>query len=513
MGKIAIFLAVLVCCIAWWIFTWKFHTFSDRSPLPQEILSQTWTLSSSWSSQVESLKPLKELSREDIVRQKIETIKKRLALKGLIIEWDTYYRWWQHALALKKYLEFYKQNPQDDIINEKIGDTYFSMHKYGSALNYYKKIATQSEGLLLKITYSYFYDSDITDPSQKEFLKDNILSLSLGEQEKFYFLTSLWCLEDFHGCKVDFGEYFTQEIPLQDSWEEKEWWEAEPDIQTREIFFEDLDAIKTAITNYQNFQLDQVYLKNAFIVWAYYQNKLYPLAIHLWEHLLKEKTDYKPVLKIVWQSYFELWEYEKAREIFSQYYEIDDSDPSVAYALWVIQTKLREYVLANIYFQKSLDLGYSNTPDIFRQLIHNYHILENDQNMLQSFLLLIEADIYEQEDLQLAIYYHILHEDYQTALAWSKLGQEVFSDNGNFYAYEWWILRTQWDIDSSKQILSDAKARFEENSFILINLAYTYLEEGNISQALVLFKIIISIAPESEFAVQAEKELETLDNS
>ena len=135
-----------------------------------------------------------------------------------------------------------------------------------------------------------------------------------------------------------------------------------------------------------------MYLKDAYIIGAWYSNGLYPLAISLGERLLETKKNYKPILKIVAQSYFELGEYEKSREILGKYYELDDNDPAVAYLLGVINTKLREYVLANIYFSQALELSYDPEIDIHRNMIHNFHTLGSEKNMLQAFSRLIESE-------------------------------------------------------------------------------------------------------------------------
>lgn len=433
-------------------------------------------------------------TKEDIVREKIERIKKRLALKWLIIEGDSYYRNDQLALALKKYLEFYKENPDDSLIHEKIWDTYFEMKKYASALNYYKKIEDPKEYIQKQMARSLFYTTNVNSIEERIQLRNDLWDIWLNKEQYFYYTTSLACSGDFHECKLAFQEYF--------------WPEAgeEPIVQ-----FQDLKNIKTAIENYRNFQIDQVYLKNAYIIGAWYGDKLYNLAIHLWEELLVEKPWYKPVLQIIAQSHFELWNYEASRDTLAKYYEEDDDDPAVTYMLGIINTKLREYVLANIYLQKTIKLWYTDSLLARRQLIFNLYTLENDESMLQEFTDLIEQEeSYQIEDLRLAIYYHILHGKYDTALKWSKLWQNKFPETADFYAYEWWILRELWDVEWADSILQAWLLIDESNPFLLINIAYNELEKENTSIALIYFKKIVRDFPVSEFALQAEKEIEKI---
>ena len=130
-------------------------------------------------------------------------------------------------------------------------------------------------------------------PESKKFISE----LGLTGDEKFYYENSLHCLENFHECKVSFQNFFTQ-------------------VQTQSgktLEYEPLADIQKAFQNYENFQLDDVSLKNAFIIASYYSHGLYPLSIILSKKELEAKKDYKPLLKIVAQSYFKLGEYESAK--------------------------------------------------------------------------------------------------------------------------------------------------------------------------------------------------------
>ncbi len=459
----------------------------------EEVKTESWVIVE--SKQEKTIKEIKA----DAVREKIETIRKRLALKWLIIEWDAHYRDWQLALALTKYINFYKQNPSDNLIVEKIGDTYREMKKFGSALNYYNKIENPSEEIIEATLLLTSYQIDLDSP---ESIASNIelyKSMNISEEQKFYYTTSLSCSTDFHECKKKLWETLWQEVGW--SWS-----------TIQEISYKKLSNIKQAIQNYRNFQSDDISLKDAFIIWSWYKDELYTLSAHMWEKLLTERSDYKPIIKIVAQSYFELWEYKKARWILWDYYEIDDEDAQVNYMLWIVNTKLREYLVANIYLRKALGLSSENSLNIRRQLIHNFYNLGNEENVLQEFKELIKNETsYTQSDLNLWIYNHILASDYKTASNWAQLWITKFpEDNGNFYAYWWWIERENGNLTRAYEVLSEWIALYPENPFILINLAYTQLENSDSLSAIPYLKKILISSPESEFALQAKRELEKL---
>jgi hypothetical protein len=458
----------------------------------------------SWSSiQGNNVSPEeeKDLQTQESIQNKIETIRKRLALKGLIIDGDGYYREWQIALALVKYLEFYRKNPEDELILEKLWDAYFSLNKYTSSYSYYSKVQDPSEDVLDKTALSLLHETDFNDIVSVKSTQTKIATTFPKWEISYYYLKSLDCALDFHSCKLDLWEYFWPEKILDGE-----------NIVEPEIKFLKLADLKTAIENYRNFQVDQVYLKDAYIVASWYSNGLYAHSAHMWENILSYKPGYKPILKIVAQSYFELWAYEKARAVLWKYQEIDDEDPAVNYMLWIVHTQLKDYVLGNIHLSKAIKLGSPESLKIRRQLIHNFYQLNNQSNLLREFQSLIENEKqYTPEDLGLAIYNHILQWDYETSLWWSKLWIEKFPENaGNFYGYEAWILREKWELELADTLLKVWNKSFPDNPFILINLWYTALELDQKWAAISHFKTILKNYPNTEFSISAQKELDTL---
>lgn len=451
----------------------------------------------------ETLNPEQEngIDTQESVQSKIETIRKRLALKWLIIDGDWYYREWKIAQALVKYLEFYRQNPEDQLILEKLWDAYYNLHKFSSAHSYYTKIQDPTENILDKTARSLLHEVDLSDPTS---VRETRLTLReiLPEWEILdYYDTSLSCTLDFHNCKLDLNEYFWP-------WETQE----ETYGSGSEISFAKLWDLKTAIQNYRNFQVDQVYLKDAYIVASWYTHWLYNISSHMWEEILWYKPWYKPILKLVAQSYFELWEYEKSREILLKYQDIDDEDPAVNYLLWVIYTQIGEYILANIHLSKAIKLQSPESLEIRRQLIHNFYQLDNQNNILKEFQNLIEnEENYIPEDLWLGIYNHILEWDYETGLNWAKLWIEKFPEEaGNFYAYQAWIHREQWELELADSVLQIWNEKFPDTPFILINLWYTALEQGKKWAAIGYFKTILRDYPNTEFALSAQQEIDIL---
>lgn len=138
----------------------------------------------------------------DAVRTKIELIKKRLADKGMILEGDSYYNNNQLSLALKKYLEFYKKNPNDPLILEKIALTYFELKKFGSSVNYLSRLPEMPQSQKELFALSLIYSLDITLPENRVKIENELKKYNYSSEEIFYYTQSLSCVVDFHMCKL-----------------------------------------------------------------------------------------------------------------------------------------------------------------------------------------------------------------------------------------------------------------------------------------------------------------------
>ncbi len=179
------------------------------------------------------------------------------------------------------------------------------MKKFSSAYNYYSKILDPTEEMKEKTANALVLTSNLWNIVSIKETQKILQGIWLSREALFYYSTSLSCSNDFHKCKKDFWNYFWPE----ETEESLTWtWAKQQEIA---ITHKKLSRIKESIVNYKNFQVDDVYLKDAYIIGTWYTNDFYNLSSYMWEQLLEEKKDYKPILKIIAQSYFELWKYEQ----------------------------------------------------------------------------------------------------------------------------------------------------------------------------------------------------------
>ena len=231
-------------------------------------------------------------------------------------------------------------------IISKIAETYFLMKNFKSAYKYYKKLDNYEYQNKEQKTLSFLYSQNIDEynfiknsswaltNSWNIFinnLKSEIKSFKLEKEEEFYYLNSLECLNSFHNCKLNFENYFKNDSY---SWKNQ-----------------NLENIRQAIDTYKNLKLEELYYKNALIIWSLLKNKNYPITIKLSKDLLEEKSNYKPILKILAQSYFELNKTDIANKYLIEYAKIDGKSPDVSYMIGVIEQKKHNYKRSNIFLR------------------------------------------------------------------------------------------------------------------------------------------------------------------
>lgn len=424
-------------------------------------------------------------------KSKIEELKKRYALRWLIYEWNGYFENEQYALALKKYLEVYSQT-SDKNTAEKIADTYFAMKKYSLAHKYYSLIGTSKTNE--RTFFSLLYHTNVENPDNMNYLLKEIDGLTFNGEKTFFYKNSLSCIKDFEACKKIFEEYIQKP--------------AEP------LVSEELKTTKQTLDNYANFKIDDPLYKDALIISNFYTLALYPIVIKLWKDLLLKKPDYKPMLLMVAQSLYEVWDYENAKGFLEKYNALSPNDKNALYLLGVIHLKNNDFILSNIFLNKALDLWYEPKINLKRRLIYNYEILGQREKLLQEFEKLIrEQKDFSLEDAYLALYYHIINKKEDIALELWKLVLQKYENDGNIYAYLGWIYRSKKDFQKSQENLKKALILAPESAFVNLQESLLLVDMDKKQEAIVSLKKTIKIWHNDEFAKQAESALFQLENN
>lgn len=455
------------------------------------IETKTWAINTnSWITN-------KIIEKTNISNEKKLNDKEKYALKWLIISWTIHLKNDEYFSALRNFLDAYKKQKWDPKIEKRIADTYFLMKKWEKAYEYYDKINDPKIIYKNKYIKSYFYSLDFNKlKHNKTYLSWAINKVKnikiLNKEEKFYYSNSLVCIKDFSLCKKNYQDF----------------------IEQNNVSFQWLVDIKQALEDYKNFKIDELYFKNTLIVGAFFKNDLYTPVIILWEDILKEKPNYKPILKMIAQSYFELWDYQNAKKYLTKYYALDSNDKDVLYLLAIISQKTHDFVLSNIYLSKAEKLGYQPVSNINRLQIYNAYILDDSWKILSNFDKLIknqEKPLFN--DLVLATYYNLINWNISKWEEYAQLWMKLYPKREDFYGFEWWILIEKNKLEQAK-ILLEKWNRINNNN-ALINLNLGRLEEnlGNKITAKLYYKRAIKLDNWWEISKISAKKLENFEKN
>lgn len=499
---------VVIIMISWYVWYKKWSSSqisSEESPLSEnqpetkiikdELLNldspqETIDVSEN-SSEIEA--PQEEWWEKDKDTQ-MEILRKRFSLRGTIIRGDNYATWNQPILALNEYLKALRQSPHDEQIIKKLASVYFDLKRFKNAGSTFKEILTalnyEEKEMYVK---SLIYTLNFTSAPQIKDITQEIRNIWLSKEDIFYYLNAINCTIDFHECKKNYETYFQT---------------------SQEITWQKLKNIKQALENYKNFQIENLYYKDALIIWALFQDKLYTITNILWWKMLKEKTDYLPILLIMWKGYYELWDLSSAKKYLENYYTLNSKDLNITYMLWDINFRLKDYLTSNLYFNSALKNGFEPKIELQRKLAYNYYLSWDKRSMMNVFWYLIEEKDATIDDYSLGIYHAILEWRTSNALSWAESGIKKFENTPGyeiFYWYLWWVYREQKDLEKAWEYLRKWSQINGKNPLITLNL--WYLEEAleKYSIALMYFKRTIHLNGDGEFWELAKAEIEQIE--
>lgn len=432
-----------------------------------------------------------EDENKELIRSKLGIIKNRMKIKDIILKWDNYFQNEQLTLAVIQYKIALTKNPEDYKMIEKIGDIYFEMKKFEEAKNYYLKLLNVVWFDSNKYILSLIYSKDITKKTNSDLVKNDIKQNIKDTEKAFFYTNAIYCIEDFHTCKKNFDEKIIME---------------KDNIKSVE-----LNEIKNVLQTYTDFWLVNLYYKNTLIIWSFMKLKLYPISIFLWKNLLKEKEDYKAVIQIIAQSYFDLWNYKTAYIYLKKYFELNSTDSKAAYMLWIINLKLNDYILSNIFFNKALYLGYNDTINVRRKIAYNYYMLNDYDKMYKTFDDIINTEKkITTDDINIMINHSIETNKNDKTYEWTKKWLKLFPKEPLFYAYMWKQELDKWEITNATVYLK-RWLELDVNNQLLNYISWLLkVKENNEDEAKIYFEKAYNSNKNTTLAKEIKKELDNL---
>lgn len=426
--------------------------------------------------------------------EKMEVLRKRFSLRGTIARWDTYVTDNQPILALNEYLKALRQSPNDEQLKRKLAWVYFELKRFTNARSTYKEVLwflTEEEKE--KYILSILYTINLQSWNEIQQASVDIRNLSLSKEETLYYINSINCTIDIHTCKKNFDTFFS----------------ANPNIT-----FPKLLSMKEALSNYENFQIDNLYYKDALMIGSFYKEKMYSISNVLSVILLQEKTDYLPILLVAGKWYYELWDLWNAKKYLEKYYSLDPKELNITYMLWDINFRLKDYLTSNLYFNSALKNGFEPRIELQRKLAYNYYLSGDKRSMLNVFWYLIEEKWATIDDYSLWIYHAILEWRISNAQSRAESGLKKFDWiqwHEIFYGYLWWIARENNNSTQAETFLKKWLSINGRNPLITLNLWYLEESKKEFTLALMYFKKTVSLNGDGEFWELAKSEISHIE--
>lgn len=493
MNKKLLILAIISTLFWVWIYYYVNYIYAPTSKKETKIIkNELLNLESNSKEIYEKNKEIKEIDLDK--NEKIEVLRKRFTLKWTISRWDNYASWNQPILALNEYLKALRQSPNDDQIIKKLALVYFELKRYSNVIETYKQVlSTLNQEEKERYILSLLYNLDFNSASEVKKISQEIRDLWLDKEEIFYYVNAINCTIDFHECKKNYEVYFTN---------------------FTDIKLQKLKNIQNAINNYKNFQIDWLYYKDALIIWALFQDKMFSITNILWQKLLTEKLDYKPILLIIWKWYYELWDLKNAKTYLEKYYSLDSKDLNITYLLWDINFKLKDYNTSSLYFNSALKNWFTPKVELQRKLAYNYYLSWDKRSMINVFWFLINENDATIDDFSLWIYHAILEWRNSNAMSRALKWIEKFKNTPwyeIFYWYLGWINREEKNFDKASEYLKQWSLINPKNPLITLNLWYLEEYQEKYNLAIMYLKRTININWDWEFWELAKKEIEEIE--
>lgn len=313
--------------------------------------------------------------------------------------------------------------------------------------------------------------------------------LSLAEKEELVrsmryigdknFIQSLWELE--------LPGYLLDSYKL--SWTcEYEFISCESAIRAYWYEYDPIMELKEVLNSYESLWDKSSSYKQALLVGVWYKNGDYSTALKVGQNIVKNKPDYRPVLKIVGFSAYMVRQYNLAQLYLAQYKKLEPKDPEVDFILGLILFDKWDYETSNIYFNHAVLGGYKPKIVVERKLAYNYWLLDKPKNMLQVLGYLVLNNDTTELDITNAIYLALKQDAARNAQEWIKIGLDKFPNSLDMLALQAWYYRVTDNKKQSQMILDEVLAKNNKNLVALIQAGILAFENGNNQKAFGYFQ-------------------------
>ncbi len=408
--------------------------------------------------------------------QKAELAKNRRKEIRLIRKGDYYMVKNNPEEALTSYLEVLEKLPWDIIVEKKIANAYFAKKDWGNAYTNFTRvpISELKDDEKKKMFHALFFNEGEFD--------------RLGELTKFPLLP--WELEHYQIVDACYGSI--------DACIER--------ILAYSGASSDMLSLKNTIQNASKISPDLVY-RNFSLATEFYVQGEYRAAYELWTNILRTRSDYFDVQKLVGFSLFSLGRYTEAREMLKKYIEHVPTDLPTIIRLGELAGLQKDYVEANLYLNNAVNAGYMPKTDIERQLAYNYSQLWDTVAMVKVLSYLLSETGSVEDDFAVAISLAFARGENARAYVWSIEWLKKFPNSPIIAPLYMTALRIIWRGEDAVKFYGTLTGEVTTSPLILLELGINAYDMQDFTGAEAYFKEVTEIDIDADFGIEAENYL------
>lgn len=414
--------------------------------------------------------------------ERLEEAKRRKSFRSFIRKGDYFSLKNEKEAALRYYLSVYARLRNDDVVERKIGQTYFELKDYQNAFKYFVRVSyvDLADEEKAQFISSLLFSDQIAD--KKAELKK--IPLSSDEQEYYGFVSV--CQTNTHDCVTGLQAYTGGYDPIK--------------------------KLKEPIDTYSKVTVDYQY-RNALLSGIFFGAKQYLAAANFAREIVDKRPDYRVAYKMAGYSYYELGRYADAKQMLEKYYSYDPKDTNIAYTLGLVNFMLADYSTSNLYFNTAVINGYTPKTELERRLVYNYYLLGDKQSTFKIFRYLLEEPDVSEDDYVIAVQIATELRDGAKSFLWANKGIEKFPSSDMLYAERGNIYRVRNDLDYALADLNQSITLNPRNANALFGLGALYFAKSEYTLSRQYLQQAIDIDHDGSFGTEASKMLQDVDTA
>ncbi len=413
--------------------------------------------------------------------KRLEATKNRRKESTIIRKWDYLLAKNAPNEALTYYLSVIEKIPDDPVVLKKIARAYFLLKDWKNAYVYFVRVpVSELKDSEKKEMFQALFFDDASSTNRKIELE----RIPVNTVEKTYYTLINDCFIWITEC-IGFIHFASGSDAR-------------------------LTELKNTLKDAENLTKDAFSIGFSLTIPLYKQWQ-YSLVRKFALEILRQRSDYSEVRKLLWFAENELGKYSEAKLSLLAYLEFHPKDLEVIAKLWEIYGHLSDYTTANLYLNNAILAGYQPKINLERRLAYNYNTLWDTISMIKVLSYLVQEENAKEEDFSVAISLAIGQKDFLRALSWSEMWVKKFPDSRILPPLLITSLRLNNRGDDALHMISTLSSDIAESPIVLLEKGIILYEKSFFDEAKNLFQKVIAFDETADFALEAQDYINRID--